>query len=379
MENLALAYKNAKKGKGWYAEIKEIEKDPEKYLLQLQAMLINHEYHTSAYETFMRKEGRKVREIYKLPFFPDRIAQWAIIQVIEPQLLSDFIGDTYSALPGKGIHAALKKIRAAIDKTPDEMAYCCKIDCQKFYPSIDHEILKTKYRRKFKDPDLLELIDEIIDSVSTCPATEDNIEFYKSCGKTISVTTRENGEKFIDGVGIPIGNYFSQYDGNFYLSSFDHYMKEVLRVKHYYRYMDDVCVFAGSKEELHRILDCMREYLLTRLNLRIKKNYQIFPSYVRGVDFVGYRIFKDYTLLRRSTAEQMKAKMVTIRKKVEAGRDMSYSDWCSINSYKGWLMYCDSYRLSQKYFAPLQLYAEMYYEKYIKSKRGGKNDQSWNS
>jgi hypothetical protein len=136
--------------------------------------------------------------------------------------------------------------------------------------------------------------------------------------------------------------------------------------------MDDVCVFAGSKEELHRILDCMREYLLTRLNLRIKKNYQIFPSYIRGVDFVGYRIFKDYTLLRRSTAEQMKAKMVAIRKKVEAGHDMSYSDWCSINSYKGWLMHCDSYRLSQKYFAPLQPYAEMYYEKYIKSKRGGK-------
>ena len=98
MDNLFLAYKNAKKGKGWYKEVKEIEKNPWYYLGLLQEMMINHNYHTSKYETFMRKEGKKVREIYKLPFFPDRIAQWAILQVIEPQLLSYFTDDTYSAI-----------------------------------------------------------------------------------------------------------------------------------------------------------------------------------------------------------------------------------------------------------------------------------------
>lgn len=380
MDNLFRAYKNAKKGKGWYKEVKEIEKNPWYYLGLLQEMLLNHEYHTSRYETFFRKEGKKVREIYKLPFFPDRIAQWAILQVIEPQLLAYFTDDTYSAIPNKGIHAAFRKLRNAVDTVPDEMTYCCKIDCQKFYPSIDHEILKRKYRKKYKDPELLMLIDEIIDSISTCPATDENIAFYASQGKPIKIITAKNGEQFIDDIGIPIGNYFSQYDGNFYLSDFDHFMKEVVHVKHYYRYMDDICVFASTKEELHRILDIMEEYLRTELNLRIKDNYQIFPSFIRGIDFVGYRIFRNYTLLRKSTADQMKVKMTEIMKKVESGQEMSYSEWCSINSYNGWLKHCDSNHLKEKYIVPLQPYADQYYETHIKSKKGGKShEKSWKS
>lgn len=380
MDNLFLAYKNAKKGKGWYKEVREIEKNPWVYLGQLQEMFLNHEYHTSEYETFFRKEGKKVREIYKLPFFPDRIAQWAILQVIEPQLLAYFTDDTYSAIPNKGIHAAFRKLRNAVDAVPDELTYCCKIDCKKFYPSVDHEILKRKYRKKYKDPDLLYLIDEIIDSISTCPATDENIAFYTSQGMDITIVTAENGEEFIDGVGIPIGNYFSQYDGNYYLSDFDHFMKEVVHVKHYYRYMDDICVFARTKEELHQILAIMEEYLRTELNLRIKDNYQIFPTYIRGVDFVGYRIFRNFTLLRKSTADQLISKMTALRIKVESGQEMNYSEWCSINSYKGWLIHCDSHRLEEKYIVPLQPYADKYYEDHIKSKKGGKDhDQPWKS
>ena len=253
------------------------------------------------------------------------------------------------------------------------MMNCLKIDCKKFYPSIDHEILKQKYRRKYKDPELLELIDEIIDSISTCPATDENIDFYKSQGLDIRIVTNYKGEQFIDGVGIPIGNYFSQYDGNFYLGEFDHWMKEVKHVKHYYRYMDDMCIFASTKEELHQLLAEMDEYLKSKLNLRIKGNYQIFPSFIRGVDFVGYRIFKDYTLLRKSTCQEMKKKMTAIRKKVESGQEMNYSEWCSINSYKGWLKHCDSCHLSDKYIVPIQPYADGYYKKHIQ--KGGKRNE----
>lgn len=376
MENLELAYKHAKKGKGWYAEVKEIEENPKYYLELLQSMLKNHTYKTSAYGTFTKKDGKKEREIYKLPFFPDRIAQWAVLQVIEPQLLAYFTDDTYSAIPGKGIHAAYKKLRKAVDEHPEEMTYCLKIDCKKFYPSIDHTILKQKFRKKYKDPELLALIDEIIDSISTCPATEENIEFYAGQGVEIKIVTNEKGQEFIEGVGIPIGNYFSQYDGNFYLTEFDHWVKEIKHVKHYYRYMDDMCFFAASKEELHLLLNDIEEYLKTKLNLRLKGNYQIFPTFIRGVDFVGYRIFKDYTLLRKSTCQEFKHKMTAIRKKVENGQEMNYSEWCAINSYKGWLKHCDSYRLTEKYIVPIQQYADEYYIKHIKAKKkkkGGKN------
>ena len=372
MENLELAFKNAKKGKGWYKEVQQIEKRPYYYLAGLQWMLKNHKYKTSEYATFTKKDGKKEREIYKLPFFPDRIAQWAVLQVIEPQLLAFFTDDTYSAIPNKGIHAAFKKLRKAVDTVPEEMTYCLKIDCKKFYPSIDHETLKQKFRRKYKDPELLELIDEIIDSISTCPATEENIEFYESCGNEINIVTL-NGKQFISGVGIPIENYFSQYDGNFFLSEFDHWIKEVKHVKHYYRYMDDICIFAKTKEELHQLLSEIDEYFKVNLKLRIKGNYQIFPSFVRGIDFVGYRIFKEYTLLRKSTCQQFERKMTAIRKKVESGQEMNYSEWCSINSYKGWLKHCDSYRLSEKYIEPIQPYADRYYKEHIKKKGGRKH------
>lgn len=373
MENLELAYKNAKKGKGWYREVREIEENPQYYLELLQSMLKNHTYKTSEYSTFMKKDGKKEREIYKLPFFPDRIAQWAVLQIIEPQLLAYFTDDTYSAIPNKGIHAAFRKLRKAVDEHSEEMTYCLKIDCKKFYPSIDHDILKQKFRKKYKDPELLFLIDEFIDSISTCPALEENIDFYAGQGKEIKIVTGDNGQEFIDGIGIPIGNYFSQYAGNFYLTEFDHWMKEVKHVKHYYRYMDDICIFASSKEELHQLLQEIEEYLNTKLNLRLKGNYQIFPSFIRGVDFVGYRIFKDYTLLRKSTCQEMKRKMTKIRKKVESGQDMNYSEWCSINSYKGWLKHCDSYHLIEKYILPIQPYADRYYETQIKSKKKGGN------
>lgn len=341
MDNLYLAFQHAKKGKGWYKEVQQIEKRPYYYLAGLQWMLQNHLYKTSEYATFTKKDGKKEREIYKLPFFPDRIAQWAVLQVIEPQLLAYFTDDTYSAIPNKGIHAAYKKLRLAVDTVPEEMTYCLKIDCKKFYPSIDHETLKQKFRRKYKDPELLELIDEVIDSISTCPATDENIEFYRSCGNEIKIV-KVNGKDFIEGVGIPIGNYFSQYDGNFFLSGFDHWIKEVKRVKHYYRYMDDICIFARTKEELHQLLAEINEYFIQNLKLRIKGNYQIFPSFIRGIDFVGYRIFLNSTLLRKSTCQEMKRKMTNIRKKVENGQEMNYSEWCSINSYKGWLKHCDS-------------------------------------
>ena len=296
--------------------------------------------------------------------------------MIEPQLLAYFTDDTYSAIPNKGIHAALKKLRRAVDTVPDEMPYCLKIDCKKFYPSIDHELLKQAFRKKYKDPDLLELIDEIIDSISTCPATEENIEFYRACGNEIKIVEFSR-QKFIEGVGIPIGNYFSQYDGNFYLTPFDHWMKEVKRVKHYYRYMDDICIFAQTKEELHALLQEIDEYFRTKLKLRIKGNYQIFPSFIRGVDFVGYRVFKDYTLLRKSTCLEFERKMAAIRAKVESGKQMNYSEWCSIQSYKGWLKWCDSSQLYKTYIVPVQPYADDYYIKNIKgkkSKKGGKKD-----
>lgn len=372
MDNLYRAYQNAKSGKGWYKEVKQIEKRPFYYLAGLQYMLKNHLFKTSEYEIFILNEGKKKRDVYKLPFFPDRIAQWAILQVIEPFLVANMTADTYSAIPGKGIQPIVNDLRGyyktkrvdgkkksvwvpSILLTDEENTrYCYKIDLHHYYQSINHEVLKQKFRKVFKDPELLWLLDEIADSINTA-TEEDLIELSLS------------GEIEVDpNTGIPIGNYMSQYSGNFYLSSFDHWVKEELHVKHYYRYMDDVVIFASSKEELHKIHRKVTAYTRDYLHLNIKGNYQIFPTKVRGVDFVGYRFFGEYTLLRKSTAINFKQKMRACRKKMENNIPPTYSEWCSFNSYKGWLGNCDSYRLFKKYMEPLIEYMQNYYEREVK-------------
>lgn len=270
LENLRKAHQHAKKGKGWYREVVEIDKDPDKYLKQIQEMLINHTYKTSEYEVFYKKDGKKVRKIYKLPYFPDRICQWAILQVIEPCIINNLTADTYSAIPKRGIHKALVNLQDAI--------------------------IDSTTTAEIEDLTAIYLLEEDID-----PET-----------------------------GIPIGNYLSQYSGNYYFSSFDHWLKEQKHVKHYYRYMDDIVIFGRTKEELLSLLKEIQQYFRTELKLNVKGNWQIFPTYIRGVDFLGYRTFYKYTLLRKSTCQEMKKKMTAIRNKVEAGNMMNYSEWCSI-------------------------------------------------
>ena len=111
-------------------------------------------------------------------------------------------------------------------------------------------------------------------------------------------------------------------------------------------------------------------YFKNELKLNIKDKWQVFPSYVRGVDFLGYRTFLNHTLLRKSTCLDMERKLTAIRKKVESGNMMNYSEWCSINSYKGWTDYGNCFRLTQKYVEPLIPYATKYYE--LNVKKGGK-------
>jgi RNA-directed DNA polymerase len=239
----------------------------------------------------------KERVIHRLPYYPDRIVHHAVLNILEPILVSTFTKDTYSCIKGRGVHLASYRLREAVKLE----AYCLKLDIRKFYESIDHNILKSLLRRKFKDGDLLWLLDDIIDSSP----------------------------------GVPIGNYLSQYFGNLYLTGFDHWIKEVKRVKYYFRYCDDV-VILGNKPELRFLLEEIRDYL-HGLKLEVKSNVRIFPV-VDGIDFVGYVHYPTHTLLRKSIKTRF-IKMAKRNKNQE-----------SIAAYKGWLSHCDARNLMNKYF-----------------------------
>ncbi len=105
--NLKLAHRNARKNKTFYDEVKTVDKNIDYFLIQLQNMLIWKTYKTSDYEIFTLIDQGKEREIYKLPYFPDRICQWAIMLQIEDIFMEVFTDFTCASLPGRGIHYAL--------------------------------------------------------------------------------------------------------------------------------------------------------------------------------------------------------------------------------------------------------------------------------
>lgn len=336
-DNLVCAHRQARKGKGWYKEVRAIDINPDDYLIDLQRGLMCGTYKTSEYEKTTRVENGKIRNIYKLPYYPDRIAQWAILRVVDKYFINTMIDQTYSAIPGRGIHQALKHIRWDMRRNPEGTKYCLKLDVRKYYESINHEILKKKLADLFKDKYLLAFFYEIIDSIST--------------------------NETLPNTGIPIGNYASQYFGNFYLSCFDHWMKEEKKCRYYYRYMDDIVVLSDSKEWLHHL---QKEIVLFLANekLQVKDNWQVFPVESRGIDFVGYVIFHDYVLLRKRTKKNMCRKMREIRKRQK--QNIGFSEFCTFYSYFGWLKPCNSYRLYQKHLQPLQRPMKEYYFEVIK-------------
>ena len=304
--NILNAHRNARKGKTHYKEVKMVDKHEEHYISRIHYILKNSRYKTSEYEVFDYNDGNKIRTISKLPYYPDRIVHWAIMLQIENVFLKTFINDTYASIPKKGIHYGVKRIKKAL-KDERNTKYCLKLDIKKFFPSINHDILKSLLKRKFKDKKLLNLLYEIIDSSD----------------------------------GVPIGNYLSQYFANFYLNYFDHHMKS-LGVKYYFRYMDDIVILHKDKDYLHNLLKYeITPYLKKELKLTIKENWQIFPTKIRGIDFIGYRFFGNYTLLRKSTYKKMRYKISKCRNKEHLKRSKS--------SYKGWLMWANCYNLKLKY------------------------------
>ena len=337
IENLRLAHKFARKDKSFYKDVKKVDGDPDFYLGQIHDMWKNKTYKVSEYTVSPINDKGKQRILMKLPYFPDRIIQWAILLQIEHIFVNTLCGHTCASLKGRGIKRAMQLMDEYMKDEPGT-AYCLKLDVTKFYPNINHEDLKRLLRKKFKDNDLLELLDLIIDSYP--------------------------GEK-----GVPIGSYLSQYLANFYLAYFDHWLKEEKRIKYVVRYMDDIVIMHESKAELHKLRRDIGEYLRTKLNLSIKTNWQVFPVDSRGVDFVGYRFFHGFKLLRKSTCKKFKRRMLDIKQKTEAQQRINYSEWCSANSYKGWLKWCNSYRLQQKYVEPIQPALDRYYDEIIKSKK----------
>lgn len=366
LKNLYNAYLKARRGKNNTAEVLKFTYNLENELLKLQHELRSQTYKTGKYKHFLIFEPKE-RKISALPF-RDRVVHHAICSVIEPIFEKKFIYDSYACRKGKGTHAGADRIQRFIRKAKDN-SYALKCDVSKYFPSIDHEILKKIIRGKIADKKLLRLLDKIVDSsASEKPDCSDFKEqtqtsLNKSLQSALCQIDNNSAAK-PNCSGIPIGNLTSQFFANIYLNELDEYIKYELRIRYYVRYMDDFVILHESKKYLHEVKEKVRLFFISmRLTLHPKKA-NIFPV-ASGVDFLGYRIFNNHRLVRKSTVKRFLKNVKGKLKKYDYGSTDSTAPEVknisednqkpfnfdklmeSFNSWEAYMSHGDSYNLKK--------------------------------
>ncbi len=268
----------------------------EQELFKLHSELAEKTYCPGTYRSF-RIYDPKPRLISAAPY-RDRVVHHALCNIIVPLIEKSFIHDSYANRIGYGSHRALERFI----KFARSSRYVLQCDIRKYFPSIDHEILKQIIRRKIKCQDTLWLIELIIDSSNP---QETVIEYFSGDDLLTPILRRH---------GLPIGNLTSQFFANLYLNNFDHFIKEKLGAKKYLRYVDDFALFSDDWEFLTQARREIEKYLTTlRLIIHPIKS-QLFETRY-GANFVGFRVLPDRVRVRNDNLRRARRRL----KQLQAG------------------------------------------------------------
>jgi RNA-directed DNA polymerase len=334
-ENLLLAARKAQKGKRFRDNVLAFNDRREEHLLQLQAELQNQIYQPGGYRTFQIFEP-KPRLISAAPY-RDRVVHHALCNVIVPGIEQSFITDSYANRLGYGSHRALQRFTAFARSH----RYILQCDVQKYFASIDHEILKMQLRRKIKCPQTLWLVDLLIDA-----SNEQESVYEYFTGDDLLTPLRRRG--------LPIGNLTSQFFANVYLNGFDHFVKETLRSRHYVRYVDDFALFSNNLDSLRYARGEIDTYLAS---LRLKAHpvkTQLFETQ-RGATFLGFRVLPDRIRVRSDNLRKGKKRLKQLKADFTAGKIERHALAQSLQSWLAHLAHADSWRLRQKLLQELDL------------------------
>jgi len=318
-ENLYHAYRAACKGKRYRWESLKFKKNLEENLIGLQNNLIWNMYEPDPYRQFYVFEPKK--RLISAPTFRDRVVHHALVQVIEPIFENRFVNDTFACRVGRGTHAAMRHVERCARAAHRQWGsyYVLKCDVSKFFPSVDHDVLKRIVGRTIADTWVMGLTDVIIRS-------------YESADQ--------------DGKGIPIGALTSQLFANLYLNPLDHYLKEERRVKYYGRYMDDFVILHNDKQYLRELLSDIENYLHDKLRLNMNPKTGIFAG-KNGIDFCGYRIWPTHIKPRKSTVKRAKRRLKKMAKDYKDDPSVLDHAKASIQSFLGYIMHCNGWHTTQ--------------------------------
>lgn len=314
-ESLYEAYLRASKNKSNKYEILKFTVDLETNIVGIMIDLMNGTYELGKYHIFIIYEPKE-RIIKCLPFRDRIVQQWYVYEFIKYFFIPRFISSTCACIDGRGTHYAVRLTQEYMRKMKSKYGdyYVLKLDIKKFFYNIDKDILYEIMCEDISDKLLLKLTYKFI--------YDDD-----------------------DKVGIPIGNYTSQYFANIYLDKLDKYVKEDLKIEYYVRYMDDFILLLRTKEECIEIMEKIRVFLKDRLHLELNSKSVYYPNKM-GINFCGYRIYETHILVRNSSKKKMRKR---IKRWWSNGKLDMEKIKPSLNSWIGHVKHACSYNLINTY------------------------------
>lgn len=250
----------------------------EEVITELTASLADGSFQLGGYHERVIEEYGKERRLQILSM-KDRIAVFAVMNVVDRHLRKRYIRTTGASIKGRGTHDLMKCIRADIQRDPEGTQNAYKFDIRRYYNNARQDFIMWCFRRVFKDKILLVLLNRFVTFMPE---------------------------------GISFGLRSSQGAGNLLLSVFlDHYLKDKYGVRHFYRYCDDGLVLGKTKAELWVIRDVVHGQM-EKIDLEVKPNERVFPI-EEGIDFLGYVIYPDYVGLRKRIKQKFARKMHEVK------------------------------------------------------------------
>lgn len=343
------AYRRCKKNKSNNINAIEFEMHLIDNLWKLYEEINSWKYRPSSYICFI-VNSPKLREVFASNF-RDRVIHHLLVSDLEPTFEKIFIYDSYSCRDNKGTHNAMKRVQSFSRKKKNR--YYMQLDIKNFFLSINKNILFDRIKEIVlkKDIDNLQrvlfLSNKIIfDNPSSKFSYRGDFSKHKNIPKHKSLFFTPINK------GLPIGNLTSQFFANIYLDIMDNYIKRVLKVKCYARYVDDFVLFGENKEILLEQKFKIEEFIYKRLELKLRDDFRV-RKVESGIDFLGYIIRPNYILVRNRVVNNFKYK------KAKFLKNSFRNGFCSLEeakkfkeinaSYYGHFKWANSYKLMKKY------------------------------
>ena len=313
LTKLLAAYLSCRQTKRKTINALKFELNLEANLLDLQKQLKNYTYQPKRSICFVVTYP-KVREIFAADF-SDRIIHHLLVSEIEPYFERAFIHNSFACRKGKGTHEAVKNLYrnlSKVTKNQTRNAFYGQFDIQSFFTAIDKpvlyeaveaKIIKLKQDQAWKN-EILYLTKIIIfhNPVDNYVVKGRRELFGKLPPQKSLFYVHQNK-------GLPIGNLTSQFFANVYLNALDQFIKRELKVKYYFRYVDDFVLLSRNLNEIKRWRSLINHFLERRLKLKLHPQKNKYGSVYQGIDFVGYVIKPDYILSRRRVVNNLKTKL----------------------------------------------------------------------